>query len=79
MYRLHLDIPLGEDEASAIRISKRFVEWVISSEAGRADMKQLGIQTINYRLGNDNDRQRSNYLDINENGHVSTKKIKVSI
>ena len=29
---------------------------------------------INYRVGNDTDRQKSNYLMINENGHVANKK-----
>jgi hypothetical protein len=33
--------------------------------------------TINYRLGHDDDRQKSNYLDKNENGHVSNKKSKI--
>jgi hypothetical protein len=32
------------------------------------------VEQVNYRLGHDEDRQKSNYLLKNENGHVSNKK-----
>jgi hypothetical protein len=38
---------------------------------------KLDVECINYRLGHDDDRQKSNYLDKNENGHVSNKKSKI--
>jgi hypothetical protein len=34
---------------------------------------------INYRLGNDQDRQKSNYLIKNQNGHVANKKLKINL
>ena len=37
------------------------------------------IEEFNYRLGHDEDRQKSNYMDKNENGHVSNKKTKIHI
>ena len=55
------------------------MEWCFTSEGSASDMSNFGIEKLNYRLGHDDDRQRSNYLDKNENGHVSNKKIKVDI
>ncbi len=78
-YRLHIDIPLGHDEEKAINKSKLLIQEFTSSH--RDDLtflnEKYGIEQINYRLGHDEDRQRSNYLDKNENGHVSNKKFKV--
>jgi len=37
------------------------------------------VEQINYRLGHDEDRQKSNYLDKNENGHVTNKKSRISL
>lgn len=76
-YRLHIDIPLGSDEASAIEISKKFIDWCITSEAAQNNLKQMGIEKLNYRLGFDQDRKKSNYLDKNENDHVSNRKTRV--
>ncbi len=69
-YRLHIDIPLGIDEEQAIEMSRRIVSTL---------RVPSGVSQINYRLGHDEDRQKSNYLDKNENGHVSNKKIKITI
>lgn len=71
-FRLHIDIPLGADQESAIQQSKELIE----------NLKNLfghspTVLDVSYRLGNDDDRQKSNYLDKNENGHVSTKKCKL--
>lgn len=84
MYRLHIDIPLGENEAEAVSAAQEFAKWILMDQEGKDRIrKTLGMgettMIVNYRLGNDNDRQRSNYLDINENGHVSTKKMRVEI
>lgn len=73
MYRLFIDIPLGYDQELAQKISEQLAEFV------RDHIQQNNIESIkevNYRLGNDDDRNKSNYLQINENGHVSTKKSK---
>lgn len=73
-FRLHIDIPLSllsEDNAAAI--SKRIVE-ILESGICKNIVVDGSLTQINYRLGNDEDRQKSNYLDKNENGHVSNKK-----
>lgn len=70
-YRLHIDIPLGHDEEKAAELTKQLMNegFKVPSE----------VKTINYRLGHDEDRQKSNYLIKNENGHVSNKKTRIEI
>ena len=76
MFRLHIDIPIPASEEEAIDSSKRIMElfhYMIRSKSfGNFDIEQ-----INYRLGHDEDRQKSNSLDKNDNGHVSNKKSKI--
>jgi len=80
-YRLHIDIPLGADEKKAEVTSKLLIQEFLSSH--RNDLKLLNekydISQINYRLGHDEDRQKSNYLNVNDNGHVSNKKIRITM
>ena len=86
-YRLHIDIPLGGDEEKAINKAKNLVQEFFedninfSSGSGTVHIlkEKYNIDQINYRLGYDEDRQKSNYLNKNENGHVTNKKIKMSI
>ena len=73
-YRLHIDVPLGDDEETAIKVVNLLVQRIPTSI-----LKLHKIEQVNYRLGHDEDRQKSNYLDKNENGHVSNKKSKVTI
>jgi hypothetical protein len=40
--------------------------------------EKYGVDEVYYRLGHDDDRQKSNYLDKNENGHCSNKKLKLT-
>ena len=82
MYRLHIDIPLGEDEDAAIIAANQLIHWTFVDKECRDRLLHLtsdNIKTVNYRLGYDADRQRSNYLDKNENDHVSKRKIKIEI
>lgn len=65
MYRLHIDVPLGDDVLAA-RISANKILDCLTPLKERYN--------IQYRLGNDADRQKSNYMQINENGHCSNKK-----
>jgi hypothetical protein len=37
----------------------------------------FGLDHINYRLGHDDDRQKSNYFVVNDSGHVNNKKSKI--
>ena len=69
-YRLHLDIPLGPDQERAIIDSEIFTRCLTDALTAHGAAVQ-----INYRLGNDSDRGKKNYLDINENGHASNKKM----
>ena len=73
-YRMHIDLPVGNDEQEAIKKSKLILGII---ENSIDSIKSFGVDTINYRLGHDEDRQKSNYLKINENGHCSNKKSKI--
>lgn len=85
MFRLHLDIPLEMSQDEAIQWADNFknqlksviahdIECWCPSQKGLWDMsgKTLGI-----RLSNDDDRGNKNLLDINGNGHASSKKLKI--
>ena len=74
-YRLIIDIPLGDNEEKAVSASHLIMSRFLSDEKSFVDMTPT-VEEVNYRLGYDEDRQRSNYLIKNENGHVSNKKIK---
>lgn len=82
-YRLHIDIPLGTNEEDAIRAANSIAEWHFNDIDARNKIERLAgdvsLTTINYRLGHDEDRQKSNYLDVNENGHASNKKTRITI
>jgi len=76
MFRLHIDVPLDMTQEDAIKWAQSFQFWLTESinnakpmHKGFFDSKILGV-----RLGCDTDRQRSNYLQINENGHCSNRK-----
>jgi len=78
-YRLHVDIPLDGDEDSAIRKAKALMDWWTNSEVTKHDLRNIGVDLINYRLGHDDDRQKSNYLIKTDSGHVTNKKCKVDL
>jgi len=76
-YRLHIDIPMGSDEDIAVVQTKRLIKSLFSGKQEEVMHTHLLTQ-VNYRLGCDEDRQKSNYLDRNENGHVSNKKTRIN-
>lgn len=80
-FRLHIDIPLDCDEAKATSTATKFLRWFITDDEPMEKIKSLlpEVSEVNIRLGNDEDRQKSNYLMKNENGHVSNKKIKITL
>ena len=82
-YRLHIDIPLGINEEQAIYKSnlliREFFDDNVNFSGEHILKEKYNIEQVNYRLGHDEDRQKSNYLDKNENDHVSNKKIKIII
>ena len=81
MYRLHIDIPLGPNENDAIQQVEDLMHWHFADVDAQEKIKYLmgNVEQINYRLGHDEDRQKSNYLDKNENGHVTNKKSRISL
>tara|TARA_R100000315_G_C5189578_1_gene110466 strand:- start:58 stop:306 length:249 start_codon:yes stop_codon:yes gene_type:complete len=78
-YRLHIDIPLGDNEEQAIKNTETIMRIFKSTQNSYAKWRMLNVGQVNYRLGHDEDRQKSNYLDKNENGHVSNKKSRIDI
>jgi len=81
MYRLHIDIPLGPNENDAIQQVEDLMHWHFADVDAQEKIKYLmgNVEQINYRLGHDEDRQKSNYLDKNENGHITNKKSRISL
>jgi hypothetical protein len=76
-YRFFIDIPLGGTQEEALKTADHFLNLILM--ANRADITGLGIDTINYRLGHDEDRQNRNYFQIDDAGHASTKKCKIKL
>jgi hypothetical protein len=72
-YRLHIDIPMPFSEEEALKLSELIVGTINNSIL----IDRCNISEINYRLGHDDDRQKSNYFYKNENGHVNNKKSKI--
>ena len=71
-YRLHIDIPLPFTEQESIQISNMIIQYM-------SGLNNNSVEEINYRLGHDDDRQKSNYMMKNENGHVNNKKCKIHL
>lgn len=78
-YRLHIDIPLSMTEEEAQKISIAILGLLADSDEKQMFLRSNGVEEINYRLGHDDDRQKSNYFIKNENGHVNNKKSKIVI
>jgi hypothetical protein len=69
MFRLVIDIPLNDDQEDSTTKAQEVIE----------QLKELAKTNVNlgltrYRLAKDEDRRPKNYLDKDENGHVSGKK-----
>ena len=71
MFRLHIDIPLAEDEEESAKIAKS-----IADELVRQFLSD-NVKKIQYRMANDEERAVRNYLIKDDEGHCSTKKIVV--
>jgi hypothetical protein len=74
-YRLHIDIPMPFTEEEALKAS----ELIVGAINNMILIDHCNITEINYRLGHDDDRQKSNYFTKNENGHVNNKKCKIHL
>ena len=73
-YRLHIDIALNGSEEDALKKASEIVRFCFDNHIAEKTMRELGVEAVNYRLGHDEDRQKSNYFLKNENGHVNNKK-----
>lgn len=78
-YRLHIDIPLNMSEEQALIASQQILGILAEEETDAMVLNAIGVEEINYRLGHDDDRQKSNYFMKNENGHVNNKKSKIVV
>lgn len=76
MFRLHMDFPLTANENGSIASVAVLVNFFQNHKQELIDM---GFTDINYRLGHDDDRQKSNYLIKNENGHIANKKSRIHL
>ena len=76
-YRMYIDIPLGNDQKDAIKAVKQIAHRHFSDIDAQIKIKNLSdgkVRKINYRLGHDEDREKSNYLTMDDDGDVNTKK-----
>ena len=78
-FRLHIDIPLPMSEDDALRATEDVIGILRADSTLLQGLRSRGVPQINYRLGHDEDRQRSNYLDKTPSGHVTTKKCRILI
>lgn len=82
-FRLHIDLPLSDDENTSSNDAQTIVNAVINAikkekESLTGDF-DLRVKVLQYRLANDNDRRIKNYLVKDENNHVSEKKTVVEL
>ena len=78
-YRLHIDIPLNMSEEEALIASQQILGSLANVETDAIILTAIGVEEINYRLGHDDDRQKSNYFMKDTNGHVNNKKSKIIV
>ena len=78
-YRLHIDIPLNMSEDDALIASQQILGILADVDTDAIILNAIGVEEINYRLGHDDDRQKSNYFLKDANGHVNNKKSKIVV
>lgn len=76
MFRLHIDIPLEMAELDCVSATNKFIHLL---EQNKELLTAIGVTDINYRLGHDDDRQKSNYLIKTDSGHVVNKKSRIAL
>lgn len=76
-YRLHIDIPLGTSEPEAVRMAQHMISSIATHVQIRSKIDEE-VNGMNYRLGHDDDRQKSNYLMVDDEGHVNNKKCRLT-
>lgn len=78
-YRLHIDIALTMSEEEALIASQQILGILADVDTDAIILNAIGVEEINYRLGHDDDRQKSNYFMKDANGHVNNKKSKIVV
>lgn len=73
-YRLHIDIPIEDADLESAKTKAKKVLDSLLNDDSTAKLQAESINNVNYRLGHDDDRQKSNYFQVNERGHVNNKK-----
>jgi len=71
-----MDFPLTTDENGSVASVAVLINFLQNHKQELIDM---GFTDINFRLGHDDDRQKSNYIIKNENGHVANKKSRIHL
>lgn len=80
MYRLFIDIPIDvATPEEAINIGQKIMHNILDDGKLITEISEFGIAQFNYRLGNDEDRQRSNYFLLDDRGHANNKKCSIDI
>ena len=77
-YRLHIDIAMPLSEAEALVVSQTVIT-ALQSPHLLEELRSREVPSINYRLGHDEDRGKSNYFLKTPSGHVINKKSRVAI
>jgi len=79
MFRLFIDIAIPGTEVEALKTAQEILNYCFDNHISIEKLQNMNIDTINFRLGHDQDRQKSNYFMKNDNGHVNNKKSKIVV
>jgi hypothetical protein len=66
-------------EEEALIASQQILGILADVDTDALILNAIGVEEINYRLGHDDDRQKSNYFLKDTNGHVNNKKSKIVV
>jgi hypothetical protein len=66
-------------EEEALIASQQILGILADVDTDAIILNAIGVEEINYRLGHDDDRQKSNYFMKDANGHVNNKKSKIVV
>jgi hypothetical protein len=79
MFRLFIDIAIPGTEVEALKAAQEILNYCFDNHISIEKLQNMNIDTINFRLGHDQDRQKSNYFMKNDNGHVNNKKSRIVV
>jgi len=79
MFRLFIDIAIPGSESEALKAAQEILNYCFDNHISFEKLQNMNIDTVNFRLGHDQDRQKSNYFMKNDNGHVNNKKSRIVV